>query len=157
MERLFIRLLQMSLAGGIVILGVLLLRLVLRRAPGRFRYLLWVVPAFRLCVPVTLPSPVSLFRLFRGGLVGGGDYTPSGLTLPLEQAVSVEASGAAFPSGTALAPAAKASVFSWLSALTWVWAAVLAALLLFLVSLCFSLLAPAYRDREGRSRQWLYR
>ncbi len=131
MERLFIRLLQMSLAGGIVILGVLLLRLVLRRAPGRFRYLLWVVPAFRLCVPVTLPSPVSLFRLFRGGLVGGGDYTPSGLTLPLEQAVSIEASSAAFPSGTALAPAAKASVFSWLSALTWVWAAVLAALLLY--------------------------
>ena len=30
MERLFIRLLQMSLAGGIVILGVLLLRLFLR-------------------------------------------------------------------------------------------------------------------------------
>ena len=131
MERLFIRLLQMSLAGGIVILGVLLLRLILRRAPGRFRYLLWIVPAFRLCVPVTLPSPVSLFRLFRGGLVGGGDFTPSGLTLPLEQAVSVEASGTAFPSGTALAPAAKASVFSWLSALTWIWAAVLAALLLY--------------------------
>ena len=131
MERLFIRLLQMSLAGGIVILGVLLLRLILRRAPGRFRYLLWIVPAFRLCAPLSLPSPVSLFRLFRGGLVGGGDFTPSGLTLPLEQAVSAEASGTTFPSGTALAPAAMASVFSWLSALTWIWAAVLAALLLY--------------------------
>ena len=131
MERLFIRLLQMSLAGGIVILGVLLLRLILRRAPGRFRYLLWIVPAFRLCAPLSLPSPVSLFRLFRGGLVGGGDFTPLGLTLPLEQAVSAGGSGAALPSGTALAPAAKASVFSWLSALTWIWAAVLAALLLY--------------------------
>ena len=131
MERLFIRLLQMSLTGGIVILGVLLLRLILRRAPGRFRYLLWIVPAFRLCVPLSLPSPVSLFRLFRGGLVGGGDFTPAGLTLPLEQAVSAEGAGAALPSGTALAPAAKASVFSWLSALTWIWAAVLAALLLY--------------------------
>ena len=65
MERLFIRVLQMSLAGAVVILGVLLLRLLMRRSPGRFRYLLWIVPAFRLCVPLSLTSPVSLFRLLR--------------------------------------------------------------------------------------------
>ena len=71
MERLFIRVLQMSLAGAVVILGVLLLRLLMRRSPGRFRYPLWIVPAFRLCVPLSLTSPVSLFRLLRSGRTEG--------------------------------------------------------------------------------------
>ena len=102
MERLFIRVLQMSLAGAVVILGVLLLRLLMRRSPGRFRYLLWIVPAFRLCVPLSLTSPVSVFRLLRSGPLGSRDYTPAGLTLPLENAIP-----AADP-GAALSPAAAA-------------------------------------------------
>ena len=66
MEALFLRILKMSLAGGAVILLILPLRLLLRRAPKRFSYLLWAAAAFRLCVPASLPSPFSLFRLLSG-------------------------------------------------------------------------------------------
>jgi beta-lactamase regulating signal transducer with metallopeptidase domain len=137
MERLFIRVLQMSLAGAVVILGVLLLRLLMRRSPGRFRYLLWIVPAFRLCVPLSLTSPVSLFRLLRSGTLGGGDYTPAGLTLPLENAITAASTGAAL-SPAAAAQTAADPAFSWLRVLAWVWLAVAAALLLY--SLASSLL-----------------
>ncbi len=137
MERLFIRVLQMSLAGAVVILGVLLLRLLMRRSPGRFRYLLWIVPAFRLCVPLSQTSPVSLFRLLRSGPLGGGDYTPAGLTLPLENAITAAGTGAAL-SPAAAAQTAADPAFSWLRVLAWVWLAVAAALLLY--SLASSLL-----------------
>ncbi len=129
MERLLIRVLQMSLAGGAVILGILLLRLVLRRAPGRFRYLLWSAAAFRLCVPVTLPSPISLFRLFRGGAVGGGDYTPVGIVQPLENAVPALRGGTVSAPVAAAQTAAVPSPFPWLRLLAWVWLGVLAGLL----------------------------
>ena len=152
MEKLFIRILQMSLAGGIVILAVLVLRLLMRRAPGRFRYLLWIVPAFRLCVPLSLPSPVSLFRLLRGGPLGNGDYTPAGLTLPLERAVPAAGAGAAGLPAASAETAEAASALSWLQVLAWVWLAVAAALLLYsLVSslLLHRKLATAVR-LEGR-------
>ena len=138
MERLIIRILQMSAAGGIVILAVLFLRLLMRRAPGRFRYLLWVVPAFRLCVPLSLPSPVSLFRLLRGGPLGNRDYTPAGLTLPLEKAVPAAGSGISGLPAASAETAEAASALSWLQVLAWVWLAVAAALLLY--SLVSSLL-----------------
>ena len=152
MEKLFIRILQMSLAGGIVILAVLVPRLLMRRAPGRFRYLLWIVPAFRLCVPLSLPSPVSLFRLLRGGPLGNGDYTPAGLTLPLERAVPAAGAGAAGLPAASAETAEAVSALSWLQVLAWVWLAVAAALLLYsLVSslLLHRKLATAVR-LEGR-------
>ena len=130
MEKLFIRILQMSLAGGVVILAVLLMRLILRKAPGKFRYLLWIVPAFRLCVPVSLPSPFSLFRLLSAPVSGGADYTPKGLTLPLEAALPAAGSGVVSPAETALQQEAAAGV-SLISVLAWVWAAVLAVLLVY--------------------------
>ena len=48
MESLFLTVLKMSLAGGVVILAVLLMRLLLRRAPRKYAYLLWLAAAFRL-------------------------------------------------------------------------------------------------------------
>ena len=129
-ERLFVRILQMSLAGGIVILAVLLMRLILRRAPGKYRYLLWIVPAFRLCVPVSLPSSFSLFRLLAAPVSGGADYTPKGLTMPLEDALPAAGTGITSPAGTAAQQTAAAGV-SWISVLAWAWAAVLAALLIY--------------------------
>ncbi len=49
-----------SLSGSIVILAVLGLRLVLKKAPKRLICLLWLLAFLRLAVPVTLESPVSL-------------------------------------------------------------------------------------------------
>lgn len=60
MEQLFLRLAHRSLAAGWVVLAVLVLRLMLRKAPKRVVCLLWLLVAFRLICPVTLHSPVSL-------------------------------------------------------------------------------------------------
>ena len=60
MEALFIRLLNMGITAGWVILGILLLRLLLKRAPKAFRCALWVLVAIRLVCPFSLESVVSL-------------------------------------------------------------------------------------------------
>lgn len=62
MTALMETLVQMNLTAGAVILAVMLARLLLRRFPRKFSYLLWIVVAFRLCMPFSLPSPVSLFN-----------------------------------------------------------------------------------------------
>lgn len=63
LERVFLHLLNMSFTGGIVILAVMLLRLLLKKAPRRFSYLLWAVVLFRLLCPFTLESAFSLVRV----------------------------------------------------------------------------------------------
>ena len=58
MEQVFLRVLNMSISAGYVILAVLLARLLLRRAPKKYSYALWLVVAFRLCCPPhRWPSP----------------------------------------------------------------------------------------------------
>ena len=57
---LFIQILEMSGKGSLVILGVLLARLALKRAPKIFYYLLWGVVLLRLLCPFTLEAPVSI-------------------------------------------------------------------------------------------------
>lgn len=51
MSRLFITILNMSYTASIVILVVLLLRVLLKRAPGIFSYALWMVVLLRLLCP----------------------------------------------------------------------------------------------------------
>lgn len=60
LEKLFFAVLDMSAAGSIVVLVVLLARLALRKAPKVFSYALWAVVLLRLMCPVTLSAPVSL-------------------------------------------------------------------------------------------------
>ncbi len=60
MTNLFIRILNMSLTGALMILAVLALRLLLKRAPRIFSYGLWAVVLFRLLCPVSFESPFSL-------------------------------------------------------------------------------------------------
>ncbi len=63
----------MSLTASYCILAVLVMRLLLRKAPKKYAYLLWLVVAFRLCCPVSFSSPASLFNLaiFDQGIVNG--------------------------------------------------------------------------------------
>ena len=63
MSELFLKILQMSISASYVILAVLLLRLILKRAPKKFSYLIWSVVAFRLICPVTVRSVFSIFNL----------------------------------------------------------------------------------------------
>lgn len=60
MTDVFLKVLNMSLAAGLMIPAVMLVRLLLKKAPKWISVLLWAAVAVRLCVPFTLESRVSL-------------------------------------------------------------------------------------------------
>ena len=60
MDAIFERLVQISLSGSILVLAVLLLRLILKKAPRRTVCLLWMLAVFRLLVPLQIESEWSL-------------------------------------------------------------------------------------------------
>ncbi|MBQ6824145.1 MAG: hypothetical protein IJP27_05810 [Clostridia bacterium] len=60
---MFLTVLNMSITASYVILAVLLVRLLLRRAPKKYSYWLWSVVGFRLCCPISFQSVFSLFSL----------------------------------------------------------------------------------------------
>lgn len=57
------KLLNMSLTASVVIVLVLLLRLLLKKAPKVISYALWGIVLFRLICPVSIESSFSLFGL----------------------------------------------------------------------------------------------
>ena len=63
MEALFRTVLNMSGTGAVVICALLLLRLLLKRAPKRYSYWLWSAALFRLVCPVSWKSVFSIFAL----------------------------------------------------------------------------------------------
>ena len=63
MEVLFSRVLNMSLTGGIVIAVVLLVRLLLKKVPKMYSYVLWGVVLFRLLCPLSLSAGLSVLKL----------------------------------------------------------------------------------------------
>lgn len=70
-ENLFRGVLNMGITATYTILLVLLVRMVLRKAPKIYSYLLWFAVLFRLLCPIALPSPVSFLNLldFQGSQV----------------------------------------------------------------------------------------
>ena len=63
MNEIFVKLVNMSVSAGWLILAVLVLRLPLKRAPRWITCLLWALVAVRLVCPVTLRSPVSAYQV----------------------------------------------------------------------------------------------
>ena len=60
MTDLFITILNMSITASIAALAVILARILLKRAPKIFSYMLWGVVLFRLVAPFSIESPFSL-------------------------------------------------------------------------------------------------
>ena len=63
MTAVFERMLEMSAMAAVVIAVVMLIRLLLRKAPRKYSYALWSVAAFRLVCPVSFKAVFSIFRL----------------------------------------------------------------------------------------------
>ncbi len=63
LDIIFTHILNMSITAGYVILAVLLIRLVLKKLPKKYSYMLWSVIAFRLAVPISFSSVFSMFSL----------------------------------------------------------------------------------------------
>lgn len=72
LTRLFIRILNMSVTAGLMILAVLVLRLLLKRAPRIFSYALWAVVLFRLLCPISFESGFSLLGVLRAPTAESG-------------------------------------------------------------------------------------
>lgn len=60
MSKLFLHLLNISITAGWIVLVVVLLRFVLKKAPKWMRVVLWGLVALRLLLPVSIESPLSL-------------------------------------------------------------------------------------------------
>ena len=153
MEETFLCVLRMSLAGGAVILAVLLMRLMLRRAPKKYSYFLWVAAAFRLCAPASLTAPFSLFRLLSRPVTAGVARAPFELRSGVE-AVIPDPAGVAHPAAsfTKAAFSAAEAAFPWLRVLAWVWLAGVAAMLVYSLLSGLRLrfrLRTAIRQEEG--------
>ena len=63
MNEFFLEFLNMSLKASYVILAVIIVRFLMKKAPKKYSYALWAVAAFRLVCPVSFQSVISLFAL----------------------------------------------------------------------------------------------
>lgn len=75
MQEVFSQILNMSMTGSLVILAVLLVRLLLKKAPKIYAYALWAVVLFRLLCPVSLSAPVSLLNWMRPQVSASSEIT----------------------------------------------------------------------------------
>ena len=56
------KILNMSLTASVISVTVIILRLLLKRAPKVYSYMLWSVVLFRLLCPITINTPLSVLR-----------------------------------------------------------------------------------------------
>lgn len=135
MTEAFLKIVNMGISGSWIILAVLLLRFVLKKAPKWVRVLLWGVVAIRLICPFTIESAVSLIpsaetvspEIITGETVGINSGSPF-----INNAVSSAVSNAA--SGNT---AANINQFKRvLPILAAVWFAGIAAMLIYLIISC---------------------
>ena len=59
MSGVFIRVLNMSISASFVALVIVLIRLLMKKAPKKYSYLLWAVVFFRFVAPLAIQMPVS--------------------------------------------------------------------------------------------------
>lgn len=130
MSKLFLTILNMSIPASFVILAVLAVRLLLKRAPRAFSCALWAVVLFRLLCPFSLNSVLSLLPVKPQAIPSniGTMAIPrvdSGITV-IDQAVN-----SALPAATPYMSINPMQVVIAVSALVWILGA--AALLLYAV------------------------
>jgi beta-lactamase regulating signal transducer with metallopeptidase domain len=63
LQDLFISIVNMSITASYVAIGIILVRLLLRKAPKVFSYILWIPVLFRLVCPFSFDSAFSFFNL----------------------------------------------------------------------------------------------
>lgn len=124
MTALFLTVLRMSATASVAIAAVLLARLLLRKAPKKYAYLLWTVVGFRLICPVSLHSTFSLFSL-RTPAAPAAIPSPPISTTPPVTVQTVPAIGTTTPVSPEIVPVSPPSVspaVNWLAilALTWI-------------------------------------
>ena len=85
MTDIFMKILDMSLTGAIVCCIVMLARLLLRRAPKIWSYVLWSVVLFRFLCPVSFSVPAAPLELAGPQVTYYGEHTSTVSYIPAQQ------------------------------------------------------------------------
>ena len=162
MNEVFVKLANMSVAAGWLILAVLVLRLLLKKAPRWITCLLWALVAVRLVCPVSLQSPVSAYQVATPAAVqdsGGVTYFQyvhtSGDKPSIQLDVETIRPAGITPVQQDTAADTSHTVTRYMPPYVMIWLAVGGALLLYGLA---STLRLRYRVREGmrlRENIWL--
>ena len=156
----FIRILNMSLTGSVIILAMLVVRLCLKRAPRIFSYALWAVVLFRLLCPVSFSSNVSFLGLLEQKSTSQGrmEYISedAGSRIGLETPAAVSSDSAAQPALPAQNVPQPFSPFSLLlkaGSLTWI-----LGITVMIIYSAYSLFLLRKRIRQAaKEREHIYR
>ena len=125
MTAVFSQVLNMSMTGSVVILTVMLVRLLLKRLPKIFSYVLWSVVLFRLLCPVTFSAPISLLDVMEpeikeiSGNTSIATYLPDDMALKEGDLDAAEENLPANPIESMYAPAQCDMVFMYTFAMVW--------------------------------------
>lgn len=132
LEKVFIGILNMSLTAGILIPFVMALRLLLRRAPKIFSYVLWAVVLFRLICPFSFSAAFSLLGALDAPRAERGQVSYISVEAGESMLPAADVTLPAAPQGTAPKKASAASPLkAALAAGSWVWIAGAAGLLVY--------------------------
>ncbi|MBO7425426.1 MAG: hypothetical protein J6U23_07075 [Clostridiales bacterium] len=110
MTTLFLKLLEMSITGSVVIMITILAGILLRKRSKRYIMILWLAVAVRLLLPVSIESSISVFNLlpFRVesvvDLVNGSEEIsamPAEVDIPVSDNSPIQAEGYGTKAGTA--------------------------------------------------------
>lgn len=119
LDAVFSQIFNMSLTGSVVILCVLAVRLLLKKAPKKFAYALWAVVLFRLLCPVSLPAPVSVLEVVQpevtvqNGFATQVHYLPAPPSQPAAEVTPVSPAPAAPKPATPSLSARDIAVLVW--------------------------------------------
>ena len=96
MEGIFVTILNMSLTGAFVVAAILIARLPLKKAPKIISYCLWAVAGFRLLIPFSIESAMSLLP-FRATLFQPSPMQPASIQPESAAPVPVDIAPAMYP------------------------------------------------------------
>jgi len=127
LESLFIETLNMSLTASVIILAVLLARILLRKAPQIFSYVLWAAVLFRLLCPFSFTSTFSLLGFLQNESAAQGrmTYIPENIGFQMNPAVNLpipavnDAVNSSLPAGNPAGSVNPMQIILWLGARLW--------------------------------------
>jgi Antirepressor regulating drug resistance, predicted signal transduction N-terminal membrane component len=126
MTGLFITIVNMSITASYVALAVVAARWLLKRAPKRYSYLLWLAVAIRLVIPFSFTSGFSLLQLVRPqnhSHAGYMEYVPQDIGLQKNPVLDVGLNSlrdiVIFPSATPMSSINPMQIILWMGSMVW--------------------------------------
>ncbi len=138
LQDLFTAVLNMSITASYAAIGVILVRLLLKKAPKIFSYVLWAPVLFRLVCPISFAAVFSLLRLINPNVQQGKgtvEFVPQNIGLMQNPAIQSGFDSIDNTINTALPQAIPAASINpvqiWLAALSLIWISGVIALLIY--------------------------